>query len=104
MPHSLIGRAAGPESRPESESIVFPGVGVRAGVGMVFRLRNRVAGYKRSTGNDFGQTVMHRHENIERQEEKKCGSVDMKLKRHLVIEFSLIQGALRIEVSNMFGH
>ena len=35
---------------------------------------------------------MHRAENIERQEEKESGSVEIRLKRHLVIEFLLIKG------------
>ena len=35
---------------------------------------------------------MRRPENIERQEEKESGSVEIKLKRHLVIEFRLIKG------------
>ena len=35
---------------------------------------------------------MHRPENIERQEEKESGSVEIKLNRHLVIESRLIKG------------
>ena len=36
--------------------------------------------------------IMHRLENIERQlEEKESGSVEIKLKRHLVMEFSLVK-------------
>ena len=35
---------------------------------------------------------MHRPENIERQEENERGSVEIKLKRHLVIKFRLIKG------------
>ena len=35
---------------------------------------------------------MHCPENIERQEEKGSGNVDIKLKRHLVIEYRLIKG------------
>ena len=34
----------------------------------------------------------YRPENIERHEEKESGSVEIKLKRHLVIEFRLIKG------------
>ena len=33
--------------------------------------------------------VMHRLENIERQEEEESGSVEKKLEHHLVIEFGL---------------
>ena len=40
----------------------------------------------------FGQTVMPRPEHIERQEEKESGSVEIKLKRHLVIEIRPIKG------------
>ena len=32
---------------------------------------------------------MHRPENIERQEDKESGNVEMKLKRHLAIDFFL---------------
>ena len=53
------------------------------------RLQPGVVGYQPSTYNDFGRTVMHRPENIERQEEKENGNVEIKLKRHLVIEFRL---------------
>ena len=35
---------------------------------------------------------MHRPENTEGQEEKNCGSVDARLKGHLVIEFRLKKG------------
>ena len=35
---------------------------------------------------------MHSSENMKRQEEKKRGSVCIKLKRHLVIELHLING------------
>ena len=35
---------------------------------------------------------MHRPENIERQEEKERDSVEIKLKRHSVIEFRPIKG------------
>ena len=35
---------------------------------------------------------MRRPENIERQEERESGSVDIKFKCHLVIEFRLITG------------
>ena len=79
------------------------GVGVDAGVGVGrsrsfclepvselesvqfcrFRLRHRVAGYQPSTDNDFVRKVMCRPENIERQEEKASGSVEIKLKRQL---------------------
>ena len=66
------------------------GVGVETGVGVArsrpfwleseselewvkfyrIRLRPGVAGYRPSTDDDFGRTVMHRLENVERQEEK----------------------------------
>ena len=81
------------------------GVGVEAGVGVGrsrpfcleseselesvkfcrLRLRPGVAGYDPSTGNDFGRTVMIRLENIERQEEKDTGGVEIKLKRLFMI-------------------
>ena len=35
---------------------------------------------------------MHRPKNTERQEEKEDGSVEVKLERHLLIEFSPIKG------------
>ena len=54
------------------------------------RLRPGFAGYHSSTDNDSGQTVILRPENNERQEEKAIGSVEIKLKLHLVIEFRLI--------------
>ena len=50
-----------------------------------------VAVYHPSTDDDFGRTVVHPYENIERQEEKESGSVHIKPKRHLVIEFRLIK-------------
>ena len=37
----------------------------------------------------MGRTVIHRLENVERQEEKKSVSVEIKLKRRLVIKFGL---------------
>ena len=94
------------------------GVGVEAGVGVgrsrPFRLESEselesikfcrlrlwpgVARYQPSTGNDFGQTVMHRPKNIERQEENESVSVKIKLKRHLVIDFRLIQ-----DIGDNFG-
>ena len=89
------------------------GVGVEAGVGIgrsrPFRLESEselesvkfcrlllrpgLAGYDPSTGNDFGQMVIIRIrlENIERQEEKDNGGVEMKLKRHLMIGIRLIK-------------
>ena len=83
------------------------GVGVETGVGVgrsrpfwpeselesakFYRLRLRpgVARYHPSKDNDFGRTVKHRLENIERQKEKESGSVKLKLERHLVVEFGL---------------
>ena len=56
------------------------------------RLRAGFAAYQPSTDNDFGRTVMHRSENIERQEEKESGVVEIKLNRHLMIELHLIKG------------
>ena len=41
---------------------------------------------------------MHRPENIERQEEKESGSVEIKLKRYLVIEFQLMK-----DIGEYFG-
>ena len=40
----------------------------------------------------FGRTVMFRLENIKRQQEKERGSVEIKLKFHLVIEIRQIKG------------
>ena len=55
------------------------------------QLRPGVAGYQPSTDKDFGRTVIHRLENIETQEEKESGSVEIKMKRDLVIDFRLIK-------------
>ena len=57
------------ESESELESVKF----------YRLRLRPGVARYQPSTDNDFGRTVLHRPENIERQEEHES---DIKLKRH----------------------
>ena len=43
-----------------------------------------------AASNNVGRTVMHRPDNTERQEVMASGSVEMNLKRHLEIEFSLI--------------
>ena len=56
------------------------------------RLRPGVTGYHPSTDSDFGRTVMRHPENTGRQEEKASGKVEIKLKRHSVIEFRLIRG------------
>ena len=56
------------------------------------RLRPGVATYHPSTDDDFGRTVMHRLENVERQEHNESVSVQIKLKRHIVIKFGLING------------
>ena len=56
------------------------------------RLRPGVAGYQPSTDNAFGRPVIHRPENIERQEEKESDGVEIKFKRHLAIELRLIRG------------
>ena len=74
-----------------SESNVLAGVGVGAGVGKLGPLRPGVAVYHPSTDDYFGRTVIHPPENIERQEEKDSSSVQIKLKRHLVMEFRLIK-------------
>ena len=42
-----------------------------------------------STDDDVGRMVIHRLDYSERQEEKETGSVEIKLKRSLVIDFSL---------------
>ena len=55
------------------------------------RLRPGVAGYQPSTVDDFGRTVVYCPENSERQEEKESGSVEIKLKRHLVMKFHLMK-------------
>ena len=55
-------------------------------------MRPGVAGNRPSTDMDFGQTVMHCPENIERQKEKDRGSVEIKLRHHLVTELRLING------------
>ena len=72
----------------------FHGVRVGAGVGKVCRLglRPGIAGYQPSTDNDFGRTAIYRPENIEGQKEKESGSVEIRLKRHLVIESPPIKG------------
>ena len=70
----------------------MPGVGVGAGSIKFCRLRPGVAGYQLSTDNDFARTAMCRYETIERQKEKESDSVEIMLKRHLVIEFRLIDG------------
>ena len=73
----------------------MPGVRVYwGGVGKICRPRfwPGVAGYHPSTVADFGRTVVYRRENIERQEEKESGCVEIKLKRHLVMRFSLMKG------------
>ena len=57
-----------------------------------FRLQDRVVGYQPSTDSDFGRTVMRGPENIERRKEKECDGVEIRLKRHLVMEFRLIMG------------
>ena len=87
-------RAAESESRPELESVGVDRFGwsvVGAVVGKFGRLRLRpgVPGYLQSTDDDLGRTVIHRLENVERQEEKKSVSVEIKLKRRLVIKFGL---------------
>ena len=42
-----------------------------------------------ATDGNFDRTVMHRLENIERQEENESGSAEIKLGCHLVIEIGL---------------
>ena len=68
-------RPFGLESESERESEKFRRL----------RLRPGVAGYQPSTDSHFGRTVMLGPENIERQQEKKRGGVEIELKRHLVI-------------------
>ena len=68
-----------PESETELESVKFGRI----------RLWPRVVSYYPSAGDDFGRTVILPSENIERQEEKGSGVVQIKLKRHLVMEFPL---------------
>ena len=53
------------------------------------RLRPGVDDCHPPTNNDFGLTVIHPSENIERQEEKDNGSVQIKLKRHFLMDFPL---------------
>ena len=72
-----------PESEWEQESVKLDRL----------RLRPGVASYHPSTDDDFGRTVIHPPENIERYEEKDNSSVHMKLKRRLVIEFRLIKAS-----------
>ena len=74
-------RPFSPESESELESVKFGRL----------RLRPVVAVYCTSTDDDFDRTVIHPYENIERQEEKENGSVQIKPKRHLVIVFRLIK-------------
>ena len=56
------------------------------------RLRPGVAGYQLSTDNAFGRPVIHRPEIIERREENESDGVELKLKRHFVIQFRLLKG------------
>ena len=56
------------------------------------RLRPGVAGCQPSIDNAFGRPVIHRPENVERREEKEIDGVEIKLKRHFVIQFRLIKG------------
>ena len=67
------------------------GVGVGAGVGKILSTPTpaRSRRVSPSKDNPFGRMVNHRLENIERQEEKECASVKIKLERHLVVEFNL---------------
>ena len=51
-----------------------------------------VAGCQPSADNDIGRTFMHRPVNIEKHKEKEIGSIQIKLKRHLLIKFRLIEG------------
>ena len=69
------------ESESELESVKFSRL----------RLRPGVAAYLPSKDNDFRRAVMHRPENIERQEEMVSGRVEINSKRKLVIEFRLIR-------------
>ena len=62
----IADRAA--ESESELESVKF----------RRFRLRPGVAGYYPSTGDDLGRKVTYRLENIERQEKKESGSVEIR--------------------------
>ena len=75
------------------ESTVLAGVGVRAGVGNILPTptpaQNR--SYHPSTDDDLGRTVIHPYESIERQEEKESGSIQIKPRRHVVIEFRFIK-------------
>ena len=68
-----------PESESELESVTF------------YRLRPGVAAYHPSTDDDIDGTVMNHLGNIERQEERDSGSVQIMPKRHLVIESRLIK-------------
>ena len=45
-----------------------------------------------SIDDGFGRALMHLRENIGTQEEKESGSVEIKLKRHLVLELRHIKG------------
>ena len=59
------------------------------------RLRPGVAGYRPAADYDIGRTVMHvmyPPENVERQEEKESGGIQIKLKLYLIIEIHLIKG------------
>ena len=58
----------------------------------VFRLRLwiGIAEYHTSTDDGVGRTLMHRPENIETQEDEETGTVEIKLKRHLVTKFRQI--------------
>ena len=77
----LVDRTVESESRPELES-----VGVGTGVRKIWPTPNPAG------GDNFERTLMHSPENIEILEEKESGSVYIKSKHHLVIEFRLIKG------------
>ena len=57
-----------------------------------FQFWSGVTGYQPSAVNDFGRTVTHHPENIERQDEKESDSVEIKFNSHLMIDFRLIKG------------
>ena len=75
-----------------SEYIVPTGVGVTAEAGKIWPIPTPAR--SRRSYDDFGPTIMHPPENIERQEEKESGRVQLKITRHLVIKLIITIGIL----------
>ena len=65
------------------------GVGFGAGVGEIWPTPARSCRLPPTTDDGFVRTIIHPSENMEKREDKKSGSVQMK--RHLVPGFRLIE-------------